>query len=338
MHRHAKLLIFILLLSDVSLYAGAQATATAISSIADRSIENVPLVPGLSTLLDGFNAGINFSAVHNSLAGWYEMATPAISYTFTSHYSVDASTRFYLQRFVQSPGLIQSSVPSVVSKTVNPGDTLISFHAGFHPGSLREVSTFSMSLPTGSRSKGFGTGHVTVDFNHHLEHYRNKVGVLLDLGFGDSTSTANNLLTLNYDSLGALAHFQTGAAVWLFRRNYIQAVAYEQLPIGKQTLYPILIPPVPLPVGIPTPPVPPLPGLSISGGASEDNGFTTFIGIPLASAFTSLSGYYNRSLRQHQDTVSFGITYVLHGQPWSKKASLIDRALREATRTSTNEY
>jgi len=37
-------------------------------------------------------------------------------------------------------------------------------------------------------------------------------------------------------------------------------------------------------------------------------------GFPLTHHVT-LSGYYNRSLRQHLDTVSFGVTYVLCGKP-----------------------
>ena len=62
--------------------------------------------------------------------------------------------------------------------------------------------------------------------------------------------------------------------------------------------------------------------------ASEDNGFTTFVGIPLAR-HVNLSGYYNHSLRQHLDTVSVGVTFILRG-PSKKRLSMIDRALREA--------
>jgi hypothetical protein len=61
---------------------------------------------------------------------------------------------------------------------------------------------------------------------------------------------------------------------------------------------------------------------------NEDNGFTTFVGIPLTDYIT-LSGYYNRSLRQHLDTVSFGMTYVIRGTS-RKRLSMIDKALREA--------
>ena len=61
---------------------------------------------------------------------------------------------------------------------------------------------------------------------------------------------------------------------------------------------------------------------------SEDNGFTTFVGIPLTH-YVTFTGYYNHSLRQHLDTFSFGVTYVVRGAS-KRKLSMIDKALREA--------
>lgn len=75
--------------------------------------------------------------------------------------------------------------------------------------------------------------------------------------------------------------------------------------------------------GTPPPPVP-----TTVTTVNEDNGFTTFVGIPLTDYIT-LSGYYSRSLRQHLDTVSFGLTYVIRGTS-RKRLSMIDKALREA--------
>jgi hypothetical protein len=77
----------------------------------------------------------------------------------------------------------------------------------------------------------------------------------------------------------------------------------------------------------PTPTPTPIPIPNVSK-VNEDNGFTTFAGVPINNYF-SLSGYYNRSLRQHLDTVSFGVTYILRGTP-KRRLSMIDRALREA--------
>jgi hypothetical protein len=73
---------------------------------------------------------------------------------------------------------------------------------------------------------------------------------------------------------------------------------------------------------------PPAPTPVATSGAIEDNGFTTIVGVPL-NDHLMLSGYYNRSLRQDLDTVSFGMTYVIRGRK-RRSLSMIDRAIREA--------
>ena len=291
-----------------------------------ESMAKVPRVPGVSTVLDGLNAGVSYSAVHNSAGGWYTVATPAVSYTFSRHFSADANASIYFNRMVQNTNPATMASQHLIEDKVDPGDTLIGFHCLFEPGALQDTITASLTAPTGSRAQGLGTGRVTYDFSNHAERYYKKVGFLLDLGAGDSSALFNNLVMKDYNSLGGLAHFQTGAVIWLPRRSYIQTVAYEQLPLGSQKVYrsvqrgedvrasdddgPTQLPPVAV------------------TNVSEDNGFTTFVGIPLTN-YVTLSGYYNRSLRQHLDTVSFGITYVLRGTS-RKRLSLIDRALREA--------
>jgi hypothetical protein len=124
--------------------------------------------------------------------------------------------------------------------------------------------------------------------------------------------------------------------VWLPRRTYIEAVASEQLPLGSQTVYRAVERGDDVRAnegdGGNNPPAPPPVAVTVST-ASEDNGFTTFVGIPLADHI-SLSGYYNRSLRQRLDTVSVGITFVLRSKPSKRSLSMIDRALREAEGSS----
>jgi hypothetical protein len=198
------------------------------------------------------------------------------------------------------------------------GDTLIGFHATFNPRGFWTATTAAFTIPTGDRSDGLGTGRVTFDLNEHLERYIKQTGFLVDLGGGDSSGLVNRLVTKEDDSLGPLVHFRAGIDLYQFLGWHFQSVAYEQLPIGSQQVYNAVSAP-----GVPTQPE------VTSSGASEDNGFTTSLGIPLTDHLT-LSGYYNRSLRQHTDTVSAGITYVLRGTRRKKRLSLIDRAIREA--------
>ncbi len=298
-----------------------------------ENIQAIPRVPGVSTLLDGFNAGVTYSGVHSSSVGWYSMVTPAISYTFSERYSADASTSIYINRLIANTDPATQATQPLVTDGADPGDTLIDFHATFYPGSLTDIITASLTAPTGNRSKGLGAGQVTYDFDNHTERYYNKLGFLVDFGIGNSSGLFNDLVVKDYTSVGTLAHFQAGAVLWLPRRTYIEAVAYEQLPLGSQTVYRAVERGEDVRAndddGGGANPNPPPPAAVTVSTASEDNGFTTFAGIPLTDHIT-LSGYYNRSLRQRLDTVSVGVTFVLRSKPSKRSLSMIDRALREA--------
>ena len=325
-HRAVALAVLL----GVHLMARAQVTPQATGPTQSRTedVENVPRVPGVSSLLGGFNAGVSFFGVHNSAIGWFEVASPAVSYTFSPRFSADASTPIYLRRYVE--GTItppQTTAPLVLDEN-DAGDTLMGFHANFDPHNFMDTMTASLTAPTGNRAVGFGAGQVTFDFDNHVQRYAGQAGFLLDLGVGDSSTLVNSLVTKNYTSVGKLAHFQTGMMVWILRRYFLQSVAYEELPFGSQTVYAVTNP-----VRGTGPPGSGGSNVIRNTGASEDNGFTTSAGIPLTAHLT-LSGYYNHSLREHEDTVSMGITYVLRGSPLHKKLSEIDRALREAAGSS----
>jgi hypothetical protein len=262
------------------------------------------------------------------------MVTPAISYTFSERFSADASTSIYINRLIANTDPATKATQPLVTDGADPGDTLIGFHATFYPGSFQDIITASLTAPTGNHSEGLGAGQVTYDFNNHSERYFNKLGFLVDLGIGNSSGLFNDLVVKDYTSVGTLAHFQAGAVLWLPRRTYIEAVAYEQLPLGSQTVYRAVERGDDIRANDEGPNPNPQPPVAVTvSTASEDNGFTTFVGIPLADHIT-LSGYYNRSLRQRLDTVSFGVTFVLRSKPSKRSLSMIDRALREAEGSS----
>jgi hypothetical protein len=309
-------------------------TDTTNSSHLPSVTEPVPQVPGLTLLLHGLNAGLSFAQVHNSSAGWYNVVTPAISYTFSPHYSADASVSIYPYRKVQQdPTPTNPALPD--PPPINPAaqlavdlgdvsDTLIGFHATFDPPFLRNTATASFNLPSGDRSSGLGTGRVTFDFSDHMEHCVRETGFILDLGAGDSSGLFNRQLNKENDSLGGLVHFQMGMVLYFLGSDHVQFLAYEQLPFGSQTLYTTV-----------SPPGAPLEQVVTGSGVGEDNGLTTSLGIPLTDHLT-LGGYYNRSLRQHLDTAAFGVTYVLRRTPRRKRLLLIDKALREAAAADRN--
>ena len=47
---------------------------------------------------------------------------------------------------------------------------------------------------------------------------------------------------------------------------------------------------------------------------SEDNGFITSLDIPIAQHVT-MSGYYSRSLRDHDDVGGFSFTFMMKAPP-----------------------
>lgn len=287
--------------------------------------QQVPRVPGVGTYLRGVNAGVTFSGVHDSSIGWYTVTTPAVSYTFSRYYSADISISVYPSREVVTAeqNTTQNANPDppiqqFVLATGELSDTFIGLHGAFNLRKLRDTATFSFTAPTGDNSEGLGAGKVTFDFSDRLEYPARKASLMLDVGMGNSSGLFNRMVTNDFTSVGALAHFQQGVFFRPYRLNYVESLMYEQIPIGNQTIY--------------TNPAPPgSPGASaVSGnGLGHDFGVTTFVGIPLTSHIT-LSGYYSRSFEQNLDTVSMGLTYVLRGRAGMKKLSMIERALREA--------
>jgi hypothetical protein len=263
----------------------------------------------------GFNAGATFSQVHDSAAGWYNLFTPAISYSFSRHYSADASVSIYPYRRVE---VDEGATTYFKSEHGEVGDVIIGLHGAFGNKNWRSTTTVLGTAPTGDRSEGLGAGKFTYDLSDRIERYFEAGSLLVDLGGGDTSGLFNRQVTQDQTSVGTVVHFAAGGVLYLPRSWYLQPVAYELMPIGRQTVYATVNPP-----GAPAAPI------FMGSGISEENGIVTTLGVPLSNHFT-LWSYYNRSFRQGTDTVSMGITYVLRPPARHKRLSMIDRALREA--------
>ncbi len=297
---------FLLLLVLPVLPAAAQLPHEALSppatptQIPSSDAEDVPTVPGLSGYIHGWNAGITFSGVHDSVTGWATIATPAVGYSFNDIFSVDATIPIYMYRLAESRSTHPKPDAHLVNQRGEPGDILFGLHAQFLPHQFQYQLTGAFTAPTGDEAYGLSTGRVTFDVSNHFERSYGRFTPSLDLGAGDSTIFVNRTVTKNYTSLGPLAHFEIGLAVDLFRGMSFESDAYEQLPIGDQKIY------GPSRKGKAT--------VVIGHSVTEDNGFTNSLDIPLSRNVT-LSGYYSRSLRIHTDTAAIGLTLVLRSPP-----------------------
>ena len=267
--------------------------------------------------LGGIDAGVSAAGVHDSSSGWYSILTPFASYTFSLHYSTDVSMSIYPYRYIQAQATpAQSSGFVFIGGDV--GDMLVEAHALFDLKKYRSISTVSMTLPTGNRADGLGTGRVTFNVEERVERYFGQTGLVLGVGGGDSSGLQNRLVEQDDTALGPLAQFQTGIVTWLPKNISLQSVVYEQLPIGDQKEYSTLTRPG-------------FPNITVVSGrrVNEDNGFTTTMYVPLTSHLMWTSSY-NRSLRLHLDTASTGVTFAFRGFALRRRESIIDRAMREA--------
>ena len=272
-------------------------------------------MPGISSLLRGFNGGLTVSGLHDAVTGWATLGQPAISYSFNDIFALDASIPIYMYRLAGTH--VANPKPDALLQTQRAelGDTVISFHAQFVPHIFNYEATVSATAPTGDVSYGLSSGRATFDLSNLFEHPFAFITPSIELGVGDSTTLANRLVIKDYTSLGPLAHFDVGVAFSLPLGASFQVNAYEQLPIGDQKIYQTVK------RGKTT-------TLVVTGhSVTEDNGFTNSLDIPL-DRHTTISTYYSRSLRLHDDILSVGVTYVLRGTARPKPELSDDDLLR----------
>jgi hypothetical protein len=270
---------------------------------------DVPQVPGLSSPLRGWNAGLTITGVHSSSTGWATIAIPSVGYSFNDIFSIDATIPIYMYRLAESRSTHPRANAQLVNQRGEPGDIVFGLHAQFIPALFQYQVTAAVTAPTGDEDYGLTTGRVTFDLNNRFERSFGRFTPNLEIGAGDSTTLVNRILNKNYTSLGPLAHFQVGIGVELSHGIGFETDVYEQLPIGDQKIYSAYRKNKPTVVT----------GYNVT----EDNGIITALDIPI-DRHTTLSGYYSRSLRRYADTVAIGITYVLRGPPPPEEESFDD--------------
>ena len=99
-----------------ALYAQAVPAPAPVATSTAAQTSEVPKVPGLSSFLHGFNAGITLSGLHDAQNGYATLAQPAIGYTFNSIFSVDITIPVYLYRLAAAQDL---TIPLSIFQTAS---------------------------------------------------------------------------------------------------------------------------------------------------------------------------------------------------------------------------
>lgn len=289
--------------------ASASAELDELSLISAAAAINDSGPEGIMPATKGLNVSLGTSSQHNSTNGWSSILNPNVAYRFNRHFSLDASVPLYAYVNVYSNiGPVAKPFYAYNIRSGAFGDMTLSFegdqmfHSTFYSG------TVSLGLPSGNTGYGLGAGQVTFNFNNRFERGLGIFTPNVELGIGDTSNLVEQRVLKSYISVGPMAHFQAGTAVDLKWKMSFEAEAYEELPLDTNLVFSS--------TGSGKKKV----TTSTNTDPAEDNGFITSLDIPL-SPHVTLSGFYNRSLRDHNDVAGFSFTFILRSPPHPENAT-----------------
>jgi hypothetical protein len=249
----------------------------------------------------GFNASIGTSQQHDSSNGWSWILNSNAAYRFNKYLSVDAGLPIYI--YIGIDGNVGTTAKPLYAQSIRHGafgDTSLSFEGDLSALTVDYGGTFTLGLPSGNTDYGLGAGRVTYNFNNHFEK---ELGIFtpdIEVGIGDTTNLVEQRVLKSYVAVGPMAHFQAGTSVSLPKNMTFEANAYEELPLATNIVYST--------TGKGKKKV----TTATNQDPSEDNGFITALDIPVTPHMT-MSGFYTRSLRDHDDVAGFSFTFLLKG-------------------------
>jgi hypothetical protein len=255
----------------------------------------------------GMTLNTSFDGSFDSSSKVFDWITTT-GYIFNQHFSVNAGVPVLFVRGTTSTGTTTSSN--------GLGDAFGQLLFSFKNPAVNYGSSITFGLPTGDSSKGLTSGRVTFDWSNAFAREFGRWTPFANLGAG------NSLMDTKYwhrpfVTLGAVAHFEAGAAFDLGRSLTLTASAYDVAPWGAQKVYSKTVTRAgggPTGTG---------PGSSKHGrvyqdnavtkgdsSIDRDNGFNADLDFSPAK-YVDFDLAYSHSVHYQLDTVSFGINFNL---------------------------
>ncbi len=271
--------------------------------------DNSDLLPGTYPIVRGLNASMVTSSQHDTSAGWSSQFEPNVSFRFNRHFSVNVDIPVFtylltsqVVNILNKSGTVTGQETVYHTKSMVFGDTAMTGEFELHPRAFDYDLAVTVAAPTGDYINGVGAGVYTFAINNRFERSaRYWLTPDLELGICNSSNLNNPVVHKSYTDVGTNAHFQVGLGFNLLRRATFTAEAYEDLPLGTQTVISTTIKGKKGKQTTVT--------TTSQESLGEDNGFLSALRIPLSRQVT-LTGFYNRSLRDHDDTVGFSFTFL----------------------------
>jgi hypothetical protein len=245
----------------------------------------------------GFFGSMPTTFSYDSKSGWADMAMPTVAYHFKPWLSADMALPYYLYMNAtqyNAKGFLQESGHDFVLS-----DMIFAGHYNRTFDLFDCTVTGSTSAPIGDKSLGVSTGRMTGGVNGHFDRQFGNLSADMDLGFGDSSELVRESSRKNYTSLGNLGFAQVGSSLTLQRSMNVEAHAYEQVPMGTQTV----LTTVSRKNGEPT--------VLHNSSAADDYGVTTRLDLPLTQKM-GLSANYSYSVPLQDTSVGVSLTLILY--------------------------
>lgn len=254
---------------------------------------NVPPVKGVNFVLSS-------SSQYDDSNGWSSELSPLLTFRINRFFSLDTGLPFYLAVNYQTVKGTRLA-PVYVSNTARGviGDTAVSGHFDLDRSWLSYSFTATGAFPTGDSQANLSANAKTYAVNNHFEHSFGIFTPDIEIGEGNSSSLNGTTVRRAYVAVGPLATFQAGTSVDLPRNLSLEFEAYESMPIGNQNVYGTVITKRGKTRTV-------LQGT----GVAEDNGLNLTCSY-LPSPHFGVSAFYNRSLRQYDNTTGFSFTYIV---------------------------
>ena len=277
---------------------------------------------------------------HDSPSGWSSIMDSSMRYDFSNVFGVELGMPYYMiHNGYKSTVTGRSAIKPPLVSTYNAlGDMYLRLHFAAPKTSFHYAAMLTGTAPTGDTASGLSTGRPTFDLNNHIEHTFGFLTPMAEFGIGDSSALIdqrisepytsllgretnqtfiafmNQQIRQPYTTLGPVSHYRVGATLDFLRIFSFTPSGYEDMPIGNQKVYSHLFIPSKTGTQIQIINGRRLRGFEsvreISGqGILEDNGLTGEMTIRLGR-HVALVGTYQHSLRQHLDTVAFGMSFT----------------------------
>lgn len=288
------LAVAVLLAVPAALFAqqSAQGSSSLVAATAPAATADVSPVTGV-------NFSLSSSSQYDDLNGWSSVLSPVLSFRFNRHLSLDTTVPAYLAINAQKvKGTVAAPVYYSVTGRGVLGDMSVAGEFDWDGAWLGYSFTATGAFPTGNSTYNLTTNTETYNVNNHFEH---NIGIFtpdIEIGEGNSSSLSGTVRRA-YVAVGPMATFQAGTTVDLPHAVNVDVEAYEDMPIGNQNVYGTVKNKKGKTVTV-------LQGT----GVAEDNGFNASFAFQPNPHF-GVSAFYNRSLRQYDNTTGFSLTYTL---------------------------